>query len=221
MTVCDISPRRKCRVAVSITPAPPTNLSGAEYEGEKLLIDRVIATRCNLVKGAELELDDIKQLVYVSECYRAKQKAIWLLSGQDYSEKGLYEKLLKNFTPKASAFAVAQMLKRGYINDENFAARLCDKFKTNNLSKRQIYQKLIQKGISKEIADSVLKTDNTANSDFERVLKLIKTKYAKKLSTKEDRQKTFNALMRRGFLVEDIKKAMKCFEDDCFEEEIC
>lgn len=220
MTVCDISPRRKSRVALTLLPPPPTDLAGAEYEGEKLLIDKVIAARCNIAKGTELEPDDIKQLIFVSECYRAKQKAIWLLSGQDYSEKGLYEKLLKAFTPKASAFAVAQMIERGYINDEKFAAQLSEKFKSNNLSKRQIATKLMQKGISKQIVDSIFKNDDTANTDFERALKLIKTKYINKLSTKEDRQKTFLALMRRGFLVEDIKKAIASFNDDCFQEEI-
>ena len=65
-----------------------------------------------------------------------------------------------------------------------------------------------------------VKAEHLKNTDFERAITLIKTKYAKKLSTKEDRQKTFMALMRRGFLVEDIKKAMKCVETDCFDEEI-
>ena len=117
MTVCEIAIRRKSRVAISLLPPPPPNIEGAEYEGEKLLIDKTISARCNITKNAELSLEDIKQLVYVSECYRAKQRAIWLLSGQDYSEKGLFEKLTKNFTPKASAFAVSQMVERRFIND--------------------------------------------------------------------------------------------------------
>ena len=58
------------------------------------------------------------------------------------------------------------------------------------------------------------------NTDFERALTLIKTKYAKKVNTKEDRQKTFAALMRRGFTVDDIKKALARFDDDSFDEEI-
>lgn len=220
MTVTDISPRRKSKVAITLSPPPPQNLVGAEYEGEKLLIDKTIAARCNIAKGVALTLDDINQLIYVSESFRAKQRAIWLLSGQDYSEKGLYEKLLKYFTPKASAFAVAQMLERGYVNDKKFATKLLEKFKSNNLSKRQISVKLMQKGISKEIIDSVLKNEDVKDTDFERALEIIKTKYIKKLGTKEDRQKTFTALMRRGFLSEDIKKAIKYFENSCFEEEI-
>lgn len=221
MTVTEVAIRRQSRVAVSLSPAPPKNLEGAEYEGEKLLIDKVIAARCNVTKGTDFTFDDIRQLVYVSECYRAKQKAIWLLSGQDYSEKGLYEKLIKSYTPKASAFAVAQMVERGFINDEKFADLLIKRCKAKNLSKRQTAEKLFKKGISKEISDSLLKKEEMQNTEFERALALIKSKYIKKLSTKEERQKTFMALMRRGFRTEDIKKAMDHANDNCFDEEIC
>ena len=220
MTVTEIAVRRKNRVALTLIPPPPANLEGAEYEGEKLLIDKTILLRCNLEKGSELNHQDLNQLVFVSQCYRAKQRAIWLLSGQDYSEKGLYEKLLKSFTPKAAAFAVKQMIERGFVNDKNFAALLVKRCKEKNLSKRQIFQKLIKNGISKEISDSLLKDDDLVNTDFERALTLIKTKYAKKVNTKEDRQKTFAALMRRGFTVDDIKKALARFDDDSFDEEI-
>lgn len=220
MTVTEVAIRRRCRVAITLSPPPPPNLKGAEYEGEKLLIDKVIAARCNVAKNSEFTLEDIKQLIYVSECYRAKQKAIWLLSGQDYSEKGLYEKLTKAFTPKASAFAVAQMVSRGFINDANFAELLVRKCKAKNLSKRQTEQKLFKNGISKEISDYLLKSEEMQNTEFERALALIKSKYIKKISTKEDRQKTFMALMRRGFLAEDIKKAIAHLEDGCFDEEI-
>lgn len=220
MTVTDVSIRRKSRVAVTLLPPPPKNLTGGEYEGEKLLIDKTIAARCNISKGAEFTLDDIKQLIFVSECYRAKQRAIWLLSGQDYSKKTLYEKLLKNFSPKAAAFAVAQMVERGFVNDKNYAALLTNKCKAKNLSKRQIAQKLAKSGISKEISDSLLNDAELEHTDLERVRNLIKIKYINKLSTKEDRQKTFAALMRRGFLADDIKKAIKSFEEDCFDEEI-
>lgn len=220
MTVVDVAPRRKHRVAVTLSPPPEAGILGAEYEGEKILIDKVIAARCDIAKGAVLSDADVKQLIFVSECYRAKERAVWLLSGQDYSEKGLYNKLLKVYTKEAAAFAVAQMQKKGFINDEKFAAALALKCKAKNMSKRQIAEKLFQNGISKEISDSLLNTEETNNTDFECALKLIKSKYINKLSNPNDRQKTFAALMRRGFSSEDIKKAMEYCQKGCFEEEI-
>ncbi len=218
MTVVDIAPRRKHRVAVTLSPPPEAGIFGAEYEGEKLLIDKVIAARCDIVRGAELSDVDIKQLIFVNECYRAKERAMWLLSGQDYSEKGLYNKLTKAYTKKAAAFAIAQMQKRGFINDEKFAAALVSRYKAKNMSKRQMSEKLAQNGISKEISDCLLKTDEDVSAtDALRAAELIKNKYINKIGDEEGRKKTFAALGRRGFSYSDIKKA---FELDEFKEEI-
>lgn len=213
MIVVELFPRRKHRVALTLSPPPKTGILGAEYEGEKLLIDKVIAARCDIVKGTELTEADLKQLVFVSECYRAKERAIWLLSGQDYSEKGLYNKLIKSFTPKAAAFAVAQMQKKGFINDEKFAAALVSKYKAKNLSKRQMAQKLMQNGISKEISNNLLKEDEDVSAtDSFRAAGLIKSKYINKIKDEEGRRKTFAALQRRGFSYSDIKKAFEMVE---------
>ena len=222
MTVVDVSPRRKNRVAITLSPPPEANYEGAEYEGEKLLIDKLIAARCDIVKGAALSIADVKQLIFVSECYRAKERAVWLLSGQDYSEKALYNKLTKTYTKKAAAFAVAQMQKKGYINDAKFAAALILKCKSKNMSKRQMAEKLAQNGISKEISDRLLKVEEDLSAtDAFRAAELIKNKYINKIDNEEGRKKTFGALMRRGFSYSDIKKAFEAVTcSDCFEEEI-
>ena len=221
MTVLDVSPRRKHLVAVTLSPSPEADIEGAEYEGEKLLIDKVIAAKCDIVKGAVLSTEDVAQLVFVSECYRAKERAIWLLSGQDYSEKGIYNKLIKAFTPKAAAFAVAQMQKKGFINDESFAEALVSKYKAKNLSKRQMAQKLISNGISKEICDNLLKAEEDLSAtDYFRAAELIKGKYMNKIKDEDGRKQTFAALMRRGFSYSSIKKAFELVaEFDLFEEE--
>ena len=213
MTVIDLSPRRRHRVALTLSPPPEAGISGAEYEGEKLLIDKEIAARCDIAKGIELSEADLRQLILVSECYRAKERAIWLLSGRDYSEKGLYNKLINSFTPKAAAFAVAQMQKKGFINDENFAAALVLKYKAKNLSRRQMAQKLVENGISKEISDKLLKVEEDLSAtDALRAAELIKGKYMNKIKDEEGRRKTFAALMRRGFSYSDIKKAFELTE---------
>ena len=48
MTVFDIVPRRKSRMALTFMPSPPQGIEGAEYEGEKLLIDKEIVSRCDI-----------------------------------------------------------------------------------------------------------------------------------------------------------------------------
>jgi regulatory protein len=223
MRVENVAPRRKLRVAITLSPPPKADILGAEYEGEKLLIDKKIAERCDISVGVDLTEDDLLQLVFVSECYRAKQRAVWLLSKQDYSEKTLYQKLCKVFTKKASAFAVSQMQKKGYISDERFAKRLISSCVAKNMSERQILGKLFQSGISAEISNSLLKeSSDISKTELNRAVELIRSKYINKIGDENARKKTFNALMRRGFSVSDIKKALRIVtEFDCFEEENC
>ena len=208
-------------MALTFLPPPPTDIEGAEYEGERLLIDKEIISRCDITKGTQLSLEDVKQLIFVSESYRAKNRAVWLLSGQDYSEKGLYNKLLKTFTEKASAFAVAQMKNKGYLDDKRYAIALVEKFKKQNMSKRRIKEKLSLKGVAKEISEEILGETDLSLSDVNRAVALIKSKYINKISNEEERKKTFQALARRGFSYSDIKKAMELScNTDLFDEEI-
>lgn len=223
MRVVNIAPRRRLRVAVTLSPPPKAGIAGAEYEGENLLIDKEIARRCEIVVGTDLTEEDVNQLVLASESYRAKARAVWLLSRQDYSEKALYQKLCKTYTKKASAFAVSQMLKKGYINDERFAKRLISSCVAKNMSERQISEKLFQNGISAEISNSLLKkNENISKTELCRALELIRSKYINKIGDENSRKKTFNALLRRGFSVADIKNALSLATNfDCFEEENC
>lgn len=219
MLVKNIAARRKCYCAVTLCPPPPNDIEGACYEGENLLIDRQIIARCNIEKGMTLTLDEVKDLCHVSECLRAKNKAVWYLSRTDYSEKLLFDKLCRTFTKKASAFAVAQMVNKGYLNDERFALSLISRLKGKNASVKDIRQKLYLKGISKDICDALLKSDDLTDSDYDRLLSLIKSKYINKISAEDDRRKTAQALRRRGFSFTDINKALNSFNcSDCDEE---
>ena len=113
------------------------------------------------------------------------------------------------------------MQKKGYISDERFAKRLISSCVAKNMSERQILGKLFQSGISAEISNALLKEDEgIKKTELHRAVELIRSKYINKIGDENARKKTFNALMRRGFLVSDIKKALRIVtEFDCFEEE--
>lgn len=209
MRVIDIAPRRRGLAAVLVEPQLQEKLAGAEYEGEKLLLDRTILSRCNIQKSTMLSEEDLKTLVYVSECYRAKQKAIWHLSQSDHSEKGLYDKLCRKFTKKASAFAVGQMIEKGYINDQKFAGNFVAKELNKNRSLREIKSKLMQKGVSTDIIKQVCETTAHQLDEKEQIVALINSKYKNKISDEIGLKKTFASLQRKGFSYSDIKSAFE------------
>jgi SOS response regulatory protein OraA/RecX len=205
MKITEIGIRRRHLAAISLYPAPE-KIEGADYEKDKILIDREILSRCKIVKDTELSLEDLKQLVHVSECYRAKNRAIWYLSKNDISEKALFEKLTKNFSEKASAFAVEQMVKRGYVDDRRYAENMVRLLNAKNISGRGAITKMLSKGIPLETAKDVL--EGYKDDDVIRACNLLKTKYKNKL-TEEDLNKTIAALSRRGFSYQTIKSAIE------------
>ncbi len=215
MLVVEIAPRRRGLALIRLSPPPPLGIDGAEYEKEQLLVDREILARCGINCNQELSEADVRELVRVSEAYRAKQRAVWFLSQGDLSERALYDKLCRNFTERAAAFAVAQMVEKGYINDYNYAERLIVKCKEKNLSKRAIKNQLFLKGVPTEIANTVLSNASLEESEISRAVALLKTKYKNKINTEEEIRKTVAALVRRGFSYSNIKTALKYLKVEC------
>lgn len=207
MIVQSLSPRKRFLCAVALLPPPDPQEFEADYEGERLLLDRRILERCGVVVGLQLNDEDLTTLIKTSECYRAKQRAIWYLSRSDCCSKGLYNKLRRYFKEYAAEFAVKQMNDLGYLNDRDYAHRLADSLLTyGGLSIRAARGKMLQKGVEKTLADEVLE-DFDVNSK-ELILKLIDKKYKNKLSDEDDKRRTIAALQRRGFSFSDIRSAL-------------
>lgn len=206
MKVVDIGIRRKHLAALTVVPAPEI-FEDAEYEENKILIDREILDRCKIEKGTEISAEDLKELIFVSSCYRAKQRAVWYLSKGDISEKALFDKLKRNFSEKASAFAVEQMIKRGYLNDRKYAENLVRILSEKNISKNAAVGKMLQKGLPFELIKDVLK--NYKSGDENRAYNLLITKYKNKLNNDEGIKKSVAALVRRGFSYSEVLTALK------------
>ena len=95
--------------------------------------------------------------------------------------------------------------------------KLLWKLKRNDLlyikrmSVRGAMYKLIEKGIDKETAQSVL--DEFEIDPVEQLTELIGRKYADKLEDEKDRRRTVAALQRLGYSWPDIKAALMEFEE--------
>ena len=180
-------------------------------DNSELLLDSEIVILNNLQPG--VILDDPDALVFESDLKRAKSRALWYLSRGDLSEKKLKEKLLQGGFMLAATEAAAERMKElGLINDERLAERLYGYLSESGASKREILYKLQNKGIPLDIAKGVVENDTADES--EKLLKLIKTKYAGKLNTEEGVRKTFNTLLRHGYSYSDVRDALKAYSEE-------
>lgn len=201
MVITEIKPARK-------------SLSILYIDGEYAmkLDTKVLQENC-IKAGTQLDDDELKELIEKSEYKRAKEKALWLLSGKDYSKKDLKDKLQKDSSASVAEEVCERMEELGLVNDENYARRYAnDLINIKKISKRAAMYKLIAKGIDKDICEEIL--EELEVDPVEQLVELIEKKYANKLDDEKGVRRTVAALQRLGFSWSDIKTALAEFDVD-------
>ena len=199
MTITDIQPARK-------------GMSRLYIDGEfALSLDTRALSEYGVSAGMEIDDDELHELIEKCEYRRAKEKALWLLSGKDYSRKGLFDKLIKEASEDTAEEICSRMEELGLIDDEKYARRLAhDLFYIKKLSYRGVVYKLMEKGIDKELCEEI--ADEFEIDPVEQLIDRIEKKYSDKLDDEKNRRRTIAALQRLGYNWGDIKSALAEFE---------
>ena len=151
--------------------------------GEEVLLDIDLFSSVTLHKGSEITKEELAELKENSDYLRAKSRALWCLDRAPYSEKGLYDKLvLAHFSKETSARVIKRLKELGLIDDARYAAGLCEYFRDNNISKREMFHKMLQKGIPKDIINDALA--NLEIDELSQIKALISKKYKSKMNIK-------------------------------------
>ena len=107
--------------------------------------------------------------------------------------------------------AVEKLKDLGYINDERYAQNLAESLlERKGMNTKAIRTELIHKGISSEIADSIIES-----IDFDpilRIIDLLKTKFSRKISDEKNIKRTIASLQRLGYKWSDINSAFRRLE---------
>ena len=147
------------------------------------------------------EADDLKD-----EIRRAKLRALHLLTAMDRTEAGLREKLEASYREEVVEIAIEYVKSYGYLDDERYIKNYIES-KSRTKSRKQIEQELIlKKGVSK---DAVRKGFEEAEVPdvTETIERYLKKKRIDPLDCdKEQKQKFFAYMMRKGFQIDDLKK---------------
>lgn len=180
-------------------------------DGTDFAIDLDLANEICLKIEDIITEEKIKELKDTSDYLRAKKRALWYLERSARTEKELYDKLVTaNFSKKASAKTIARLKELGLVDDEQYAKRYTELCIDKNISKREIYARLLKKGIKKELINLTL--EDTECDERCQIKALIDKKYYRYLFDINDRksvQKVYAALARKGFSFGAIKDALK------------
>lgn len=129
---------------------------------------------------------------------RAYSYTVKLLTGRDYSEKKLKEKLyLKKYPKNIIEDVIGEIKERGFLKEESYVEARIKAFMNKGYSKRYILQKISQEAekIDPEIIDEIYTEYRITEED--QVKKLVQKKIPSNLPIDfEEKKKVFQKILR-------------------------
>lgn len=146
---------------------------------------------------------------------RAKKRAMHILEQMDRTEHQLREKLARGEYPQECIDSAVEYVKKyRYLDDERFASSYV-RYHQEKLSRQQLSVKLTQKGVSKDIIAEALEMEYEAD-DGEKIRNLLSKRHFDPDNTdRQENNKIYQYILRRGFKSSDILKEMRVFSENC------
>ena len=176
---------------------------------------------CGIKSGSEVTPQQLEELLAESARRKMMNKALDLLSMRDYSRRELSDKLVTKAwekkeqkdmdlgSLKQQASDICDRLEElGLLNEERFARSYVDELlRRKHLSKSGLKTALIQKGVQRDIIETVL--EEVEVDPVEQVRELLATKFKNRdFSDEKQKTRTVNALRRLGYRYNEIQAAM-------------
>lgn len=176
---------------------------------------------CGIKSGSEVTPQQLEELLAESARRKMMNKALDLLSMRDYSRRELSDKLVTKAwekkeqkdmdlgSLKQQASDICDRLEElGLLNEERFARSYVDELlRRKHLSKSGLKTAFIQKGVQRDIIETVL--EEVEVDPVEQVRELLATKFKNRdLSDEKQKTRTVNALLRLGYRYNEIHAAM-------------
>lgn len=180
------------------------NIFNVTIDGEIHKLHSEIIVKYGLATNGEIEQDVLNEILFESDVIIATNLAMNYISSRVISTKQLKD-YLKNKGYKSNVIkrVIDKFDEYSILNDENYANCYISS-KQNVMSKRAIQNKLMQKGVSKEIIENC-----TSEYDELPVAENIANKF---LKNKEINEENINKLIRhlnyKGFNYEIISKIL-------------
>ncbi len=196
MTITDIRPIRK-------------GLNNIYIDGEAAVkLDKEICLINHLKIGQKLSDEELLGLIKQSELRRAKEKALYILSGRNHSKKELIDKISRTTDREAAKEACEQMENLGLVDDDVFAKMYAKElFIRKKYGKIRVRQEMRLKGIDKELISEIL--EEYEEDPSEKILEILEKKYPRYKEDEKIKRRAVAALQRMGYNWEEIRRAVE------------
>ncbi len=201
-------------------------------ENDKYVLHKDVAVKFGLRKGADISELKIKELLLQNEFHIAKDTALRYLSYRQRTEYEIRKKLTqKKYKQKIVEYTIENFKKIGLINDKEFAESFArDTLKKKGIGKALLKQKLLNKGLPKDVITPVIENTYKTINEKETAIQIAKKQLKKyenrknKSTDKENQIRLSNFLAQRGFswdiISQVIRQIFKRISDETITEQI-
>lgn len=187
-----------------------SNESGCECV-EFVILDELLDD-IGLQMGA-IDEDALYELDRAADVTAAYMSACASFAYTQGSLKSLYRKLIqKGFSKESSSMAIDIVESRGFVDEDEIAARRAEIMLSKLWGRSRILKKLREEGFSDVVIRGAF--ESIENTDFaENCAKVIEKKYSQVPMERRERDKMYASLARMGYSSSEIKKALSIIEN--------
>ncbi len=189
-------------------------------DSTSLSFNKEIFKNFPLSPGQSITSQTFELLQKENEYFEVKKSALRFLSIRNHSYKELERKLTKkNFNREIVHKVLNELTELKYLNDYTFAEQLYSELKNKLFGPLKIKNEMIKRGIDKEIVEEITR-DYFHDDELQKqhIIELLgKSRFPKKISSKQELQKIYNHLTNRGFSHQPVMQALRekfNFDDD-------
>lgn len=150
---------------------------------ERVYINEKILAEYNLKEGMNVPAEAVEEIVSANDYRRARERALYLLDGRDYSFVELYEKLEKNYSEEICLKVCKYLAELKLIDDRRYAASLARQlFEVKRVGMFKAKQELKRRGLSDSIIEEAVEPYDDEEESFSRLEELVERKYERYLT---------------------------------------
>lgn len=198
---------------VSVIPQDKKKLKICLDNGETFILYKGEAAKLSLFEKEVFDEAKYQQIMSEILGKRAIKRAMHLLEQQERTEKQLRDKLQQNGYPNPCIEqAITYVKSYHYIDDYRYAT-VYIRYHQEKESRQKLTQKLMMRGISREIIAQALEEEFVAD-ECAQIKELLKKRcFDPETADETERRKTAQFLMRKGFKTRDIFRVIHMEED--------
>jgi len=191
-----------------------SNSNKVYVDGEfAFILSKSELSRLNIMEGLELDqmfLDAVEEEIVKK---KAKKYVLYLLEQMDRSKEQLREKLkYKYYKDHVIEEALAYAQSFGYIDDTRLATNFINSRKESK-SKKEIYQLLVQKKLSKDIIDAAFEEMYEEKDEIHAISHIASKKgYTFEGKDYKEKQKIVAYFVRKGFSYDKVYHVLQVEE---------